>query len=285
MNNRPRKPKNEIIRKDGLFYHPTFVKKSERQEILDWIQTIYPIWEMRYSKCNPPPEGDEQRQLLRPVYWLGNWQFACLNYYHPPKGIHNRCVQAEDYPKVIKTMLKTIEGITKTHFKKHEIPKDWHLNTCLINFYGSSIDPITKKKTDCARVGDHKDFELGPVASISFGERAFFQFVLGKKDLKNNVIFEQWTQDSSLQIFGGELYKDRAFHRVQRVENKLKSCFKDNVDNYETRRLNFTFRYVPKEHIIKYKDLPSELQSDIDPYMQELAIHSDHFRQALLQKK
>jgi alkylated DNA repair dioxygenase AlkB len=283
---RPRsaRPKKEIVRKDGLFYHPTFVRKEERAQIIEWLKTLYPIWEMRYSEHNPPPEGDEQRQLLRPVYWLGNWQFACLNYYHPPKGIHNRCVKGEDYPPVLKKLLATIEGITKTHFKRNEVPKDWTLNTCLINFYGSSIDPVSGKKTDTARVGDHKDFELGPVASISFGERAFFQFVMGKKDLKNNVIYEQWLDDSSLQIFGGELYKERAFHRVQRVENKLKANFDLNVEHFETRRINFTFRYVPKEHIIEYKSLPAELQSDISPYMQELARNSEHFRRALAQK-
>lgn len=281
--NKPR-PKKEILRKDGLFYHPSFVKKSEREEVISWLKTLYPIWEMRYSEHNPPPEGDEQRQLLRPVYWLGNWQFACLNYYHPPKGIQNRCVKGEDYPPVLKKLLATIEGITKTHFKKNEVPKDWKLNTCLINFYGSSIDPVTGKKSDTARVGDHKDFELGPVASISFGERAFFQFVLGKKDLKNNVLFEQWLDDCSLQIFGGELYKDKAFHRVQRVENKLKNPFALNVEHFETRRINFTFRYVPKEHIIEYKQLPLELQSDVSQYMEQLATHSKHFAQALAKK-
>ncbi len=276
---KPQKTKT-ILRKDGLFYHPTFVRKPEREEILNWLQTLHPLWEMRYSEHNPPPEGDTQRQLLRPVYWLGNWQFACLNYYHPPKGIHNRCVKAEDYPPVLKKMLTTIEGLTKTLFKKHEIPKGWKLNTCLINFYGTRIDEHGKKH-DTARVGDHKDFELGPVASISFGERAFFQFVMGKKDLKNNVIFEQWLEDCSLQIFGGDLYKDRAFHRVQRVENKLKTHFNINVENFETRRINFTFRYVPIEHIVDFKNLPDDLKSDISPYVQELAKNSDHFKNLL----
>ena len=284
MSIRYKKIKKEIIRKDGLFYHPTFVKKSEREEIIEWLKTLHPIWEMRYSTHNPPPVGDEQRQLLRPVYWLGNWQFACLNYYHPPKGILNRCVRGEEYPLVLKKIIDTVEGITKTHFKRNEIPKDWKLNTCLINFYGSSIDPITGKKIDTARVGDHKDFELGPVASISFGERAFFQFVLGKKDLKNNILLEQWLEDCSLQIFGGELYKDRAFHRVQRVENKLKTFFNLNVLNFETRRINFNFRYVTKEHIIEFNKLPGEQQFDITPYMEKLAQNSEHFRRELAKK-
>lgn len=272
--------KKTIIRKDGLFYHPTFVKKSERDTILKWLKTLHPIWEMRFSENNPPPEGDTQRKLLRPVYWLGNWQFACLNYYHPPKGTQNRCIYAEEYPPVLKKMLKTVEGITKMHFKKSEVPKGWKLNTCLINFYGTSIDE-NGKKVDTARVGDHKDFELGPVASVSFGERAFFQFVLGKKDLKNNILFEQWLEDSSLQIFGGDLYKEKAFHRVQRVENKLKKIFDLNVEKFETRRINFTFRYVPDEHIIEFKDLPGPQKSDVLEYVKELAKNSPHFARAL----
>jgi alkylated DNA repair dioxygenase AlkB len=272
--------KKTILRKDGLFYHPTFIKKEERTSLIDWLETLHPIWEMRYSEHNPPPEGDTQRSLLRPVYWLGNWQFACLNYYHPPKGIHNRCVRAEEYPPILKKLIATIEGITKMHFKRSEIPKGWKLNTCLINFYGTSIDE-NGKKIDTARVGDHKDFEPGPVASLSLGERAFFQFVMGKKDLKNNVLFEQWLDDSSLQIFGGELYKEKAFHRVQRVENKLKTLFNLKVEKFETRRINFTFRYVPVEHVIDFKKLPENLQSDILPYMSELAEHSGHFQKTL----
>lgn len=270
-----------IIRKEGIFYHPTFIKKEDKQGILDYLSSIYPIWEMRYSEHNPPPSGDEQRRLLRPVYWLGNWQFACLNYYHPPKGIHNRCVHAEDYPPVLKKLILIMEDITKRHFKKNEIPKGWHLNTCLINYYGSSIDE-NGKKTDCARVGDHKDFELGPVASLSLGERAFFQFVLGKKNLKDNIVYEQWLDDSSLLIFGGDLYKDRAFHRVQRVDNKIKTPINNlNVTSFETRRINFTFRYVPNEHIIDFKKLPDDLKSDVSGYVKELAVHSSFFREIL----
>lgn len=274
------KKKLEIIRKDGLFYHPTFVKKDEREALMAYLQSLYPIWENRYSEHNPPPPGDEQRRLLRPVYWLGNWQFACLNYYHPPKGIHNRCVAAEDYPPILKKLIAVMEDITKRHFKKHEVPKNWHLNTCLINFYGSTIDE-NGKKIDCARVGDHKDFELGPVASLSFGERAFFQFVLGNRQREDNILYEQWLSDCSLMIFGGELYKDKAFHRVQRVESKLKTTFKLNTTQFETRRINLTFRYVPVEHIVPYKNLPAEFKSDVKGYMEMLAEHSEFFRKEL----
>ena len=55
------------------------------------------------------------------------------------------------------------------------MPKGWHLNTCLVNFYGDRQDGT--RWVDVARVGDHRDFEPGPVASLSIGERALFQFV------------------------------------------------------------------------------------------------------------
>jgi alkylated DNA repair protein (DNA oxidative demethylase) len=276
-----KKNRSLSITKDGLFYRPLFINKRDREDILNWLKGLSPLWEMRFSKTNPPPEGDQQRQLLRPVYWLGNWQFACLNYYHPPKGTMNRCIIAENYPPVLKKQIKIIEQISRTHFKKGDVPEKWKLNTCLINFYGTSVNK-DGKKIDCARVGDHKDFEPGPVASLSFGERAFFQFVLGNKNLKNNVLEELWLDDSSLQIFAGSLYKDRAFHRVQRVENKYKYRFDLNVENFETRRINFTFRYVPDEHLIHFRDLPENLKDDILPYIRTLSISSEHFRKELL---
>lgn len=268
---------NKFIHEDGLFYRSRFISQFEKAEILNWLKTLSPLWEMRFSKSNPPPEGDTQRPLLRPVYWLKNWQFACLNYYHPPKGIQYRCLEAEDYPDFLKKIILKIEETVKFVIKKNDIPKDWQLNTCLINFYGTSIDPKTLKKTDTARVGEHKDFEPGPVASISFGEKAFFQFVLGKKELKNNIVREFWLEDSSLQIFSGETYKEKLFHRVQRVENKLKPNFGLNINHFETRRINFTFRFVPKEHIIPFEKFPKNLQEDIFPYIEELGKNSKFF--------
>jgi alkylated DNA repair dioxygenase AlkB len=181
---------------------------------------------------------------------------------------------------IVEKLLVIIEQIAKTHFKKSDVPEKWKQNTCLINYYGASIG-VDGKRNDCARVGDHKDFELGPVASLSFGERAFFQFVMGNKNLKNNVLEEMWLDDSSLQLFGGSLYKERAFHRVQRVENKLKKHFDLNVENFETRRINFTFRYVPEEHIVRFRDLPQSLKEDIHPYMEILARSSEHFEKEL----
>ncbi|MFP5519825.1 MAG: alpha-ketoglutarate-dependent dioxygenase AlkB [Bdellovibrionia bacterium] len=266
----------------GLLYFENYITPREKEEVFKYLNTLYPIWEMRFSKSNPPPAGQENRQLLRPVYWLGNWQFACLNYYHPPKGIENRCVQAEPYPPILESLIQKIENIVRETYNPKDIPRGWHLNTCLINFYGDKTDS-EGKKIDCARVGEHKDFEPGPVASISFGERAIFQFVASQSQRsQSQVVFQQWLDDSSLQIFGGDRFKKQLFHRVQRVEKKNNFYFPLNeIQNFETRRINFTFRYVPKEHFIRFQKLPTNLQQDVLPYMQNLARHSAFFASEL----
>lgn len=269
----------------GLIYEPQFVKPAEKQEIIQYLKHLYPIWEMRFSQSNPPPPGQENRRLLRPVYWLGNWQFACLDYYHPPKGIEYRCVQAESFPPVMAKMITVIEEMVKSQFLSKDIPTRWHLNTCLINYYGSQVQG--DKRIDCARVGEHRDFEPGPVASISFGERALFQFVDSQsKNSQSQVVMQQWLEDSSLQIFGGDRFKKQLFHRVQRVEDKGTDLSNFNVNNsseafhtegFETRRINFTFRYVPTDHIQPLSKFPSHLQKDVSGYVQQLARHSNYW--------
>lgn len=261
----------------GLFYQFPFVNRQERAQILSWLETLHPLWEMRFSEHKPPPPGDEQRPLLRPVYWLGNWQFACLDYYHPPQGILHRCLRAEPYPAFLQKQVDRMEFIARKRFPKNFIPEKWHLNTCLINFYGSRLED--GKWVDRARVGEHKDFEPGPVASMSFGDRAFFQFVNGKSTLKDeNIVLSQWLEDSSLQLFAGEKWKERTFHRVQRVEDKRRENLGPPIEGFQTRRINFTFRYVPEEHIHQLSELPPELQQDISPYLQTLAQNSSYFR-------
>ena len=266
----------------GLIYKENYISGREKEEIFKYLETLYPIWEMRYSKNNPPPENQKQRPLLRPVYWLGNWQFACLNYYHPPKGLIDRCVQAEKYPPILEYLVQKIEDLIRESFEPRDIPRGWHLNTCLVNYYGNQIQE-DGKSIDCARVGEHKDFEPGPVASISFGERALFQFVSSKgTEAKSDVVLQQWLDDSSLQIFGGEKFKKHLFHRVQRVEKKEGFHFPLNdITNFETRRINFTFRYVPDEHVTPYARLGAAAKEDVKEYMMKLAEKSDFFKSQL----
>lgn len=264
----------------GIYYQFPFVDRKERAQLLDWLNTLHPLWEMRFSENNPPPEGDQQRQLLRPVYWLGNWQFACLDYYHPPKGVFHRCIKAEPYPPLLQKLVDRIEFIAKKRFPKSFFPEKWKLNTCLINFYGNKLED--GKWVDRARVGEHKDFEPGPVGSLSLGERAFFQFVQGKSTLgEDNIVFSQWLEDSCLQIFGGDRWKTGTFHRVQRVDNKRKELIGPPVEGFQTRRINFTFRYVPEEHVFPLDKIPAPLQQDIKPYLETLALHSPYFQKLL----
>lgn len=265
----------------GLVYKTGYISPQEKTEILKYVLSLFPIWEMRYSKNNPPPENQKQRPLLRPVYWLGNWQFACLNYYHPPKGLYDRCVQAEPYPPILEYLVQKIETLVQESFEARDIPRGWHLNTCLINYYGNQITP-EGKKLDCARVGEHKDFEPGPVASVSFGERALFQFVSSRgTESKSDVVLQQWLDDCSLQIFGGDKFKKQLFHRVQRVEDKGTIFKLNDIENFETRRINLTFRYVPDEHISPFKRLGAPAQEDVRGYMEKLAEKSDFFSEQI----
>lgn len=264
----------------GLIYQPGFLRSRDRDAVLKWLAQIHPLWEARYSHRSISKNGQTQRYLLRPVYWLGNWQFACLNYYHPPKGVWNRCVEAEPYPPVLKTLVQTIEAITRATLPKKDIPPGWSLNTCLINLYGRRYEE--GRKIDGGRVGEHKDYEPGPVASLSLGERALFQFVSSRgRHQPAHVAFQLWLEDGSLQIFGGERWKNLLFHRVQRVERKGRFSFKIGVENFETRRVNFTFRYVPEKHIVPYAQLDSQAAMDIRPYVEELARYSPHFKRSL----
>lgn len=267
-------------RVDGLHYDAGFLSRADRAEIESWLGTLRPIWENRFSDFRPLPEGEEQRRLLRPVYWLGNWQFACLDYYRPPAGLLNRCVEAEPFPPVLAKLVKVIEQRTRRMFRGDDMPEKWHLNTCLVNFYGASLSD--GKWIDTARVGEHKDFEPGPVASLSLGERAMFQFVSSRKPGdRDGVIEQQWLDDGSLQIFGGDQWKKRTFHRVQRVDTRGGHKFDIHVSDFETRRINFTFRYVPDEHVIPFNKLSEQAQRDVRGYMEELAKSSKFFANAL----
>jgi len=255
-------------------YEPSFIDAHAHAEILTWLATLRPLWEMRYSTRRALPAGKHQRALLRPVYWLGNWQFACLGYYEPPKRARDTAVAAEPFPPVLSRLVATIERRVRAGFPSPTVPRRWHLNTCLVNFYGDRIE--AGKPIDAARVGEHRDFEPGPVASLSIGERARFQFVRrGARDAP--PARTQWLEDNSLQIFGGPRWKDDLLHRVQRVDDKHRLDLPPAIDDFRTRRVNFTFRYVPDEHVVRFAQLPLAARDDIRDYVATLAKDSAFF--------
>lgn len=259
-------------------YDPTFVGDAEHAELHAWLATLRPLWEMRYSTRRPPPPGKQQKPLLRPVYWLGNWQFACLGYYEPPRRTFGVAVEAEPFPPVLARMVRWIEKRVRSGFPPTAVPRGWHLNTCLVNFYGDREE--NGKAVDVARVGEHRDFEPGPVASISLGERARFQFVRrGARDAP--PVRTQWLEDRSLQIFGGPRWKDDLLHRVQRVDDKQKLDLEPRIAGFRTRRVNLTFRYVPDEHVVPFAKLSPAARDDVRDYVTTLAATVPHFAAAL----
>ena len=278
----------------GLHYDPSFLAPADRAAILAWLARLRPIWEERYSTRRPPPERTgrepsppgsepERRRLLRPVYWLGNWQFACLDYYRPSQGrdgVTDRCVAAEPVPPVLARMVARIEDRARRMFHPDDLPRGWRLNTCLVNFDGARLE--AGKRVDSARVGEHKDFEPGPVASVSLGERALFQFVTSRRPGERDAIVQQqWLDDGSLQIFGGDRWKRGTFHRVQRVDRREGHRFPPEMPDFETRRVNFTFRFVPEAHVTPFALLGAEAREDVREYVQRLAESSPFWKQAL----
>ena len=259
-------------------YEPGFIDAAARAEIEAWLATLAPLWEMRFSTRRPPPPGKEQRPLLRPVYWLGNWQFACLGYYEPPKRTRDAAVAAEPFPPVLARLIAQIERRVRGGFPPPTVPRRWHLNTCLVNFYGDRLEG--GKAIDAARVGEHRDFEPGPVASLSLGERARFQFVhRGARDAP--PVRTQWLEDNSLQIFGGPRWKDDLLHRVQRVDDKQRLSLPPVIAGFRTRRVNFTFRYVPDEHVVPFAKLPAAAREDVRDYVATLAQRAPFWADAL----
>ncbi len=260
-----------------MHYDATFLSPKDHAALVYWLTTIHPLWENRFSDWRPPPEGQQQRRLLRPVYWLGSWQFACLDYYRPPHGVTDRCIRAEPFPALLARLVKRIEATAREMFDGVDLPRGWALNTCLINLYGRRREGDSW--VDTARVGEHKDFEPGPVASLSLGERALFQFVESRRPgERDGVVAQQWLDDGSLQIFGGDKWKRRTLHRVQRVDRRDGHRFELQVSDFETRRVNFTFRYVPEAHVVRFRDLGFAAKRDIEGYVATLARHSAFFQ-------
>jgi len=261
----------------SYLYAPDHLTEADRAELLAWLATLHPLWEQRYATTRPAPEGRTQRRLLRPVYWLGNWQFACLGYFTLPHGTRDRCVAAEPFPPVLARIVAGVEARVHREFPRAHVPPGWHLDTCLVNFYGSRLDG--ERWVDAARVGEHRDFEPGPVASLSIGERALFQFVA--PGTTGAPARTQWLDDGSLQVFAGPRWKDELLHRVQRVDTRAKVELPPAIEGFRTRRVNFTFRHVPPQHVVPFARLAARARDDVRGYVDQLAAHSPWWTEAV----
>jgi hypothetical protein len=68
---------------------------------------------------------------------------------------------------------------------------------------------------------------------------------------------------------------------VQRVDDKQALDLPPAIAGFRTRRVNFTFRYVPDEHVVAFADLPPAARDDVRDYVATLAQRSAFFARAL----
>jgi len=262
----------------GAVYEPGFVGTEDREALVDWLETLHPIWEKRHSDRRSVRQGQRERRLLRPVYWLGGWQFACLNYYSPPDYVRDRVVAAEPLPPVLARLAGALED--RAHAEFDDIPAGWCLNTCLINYYGRVHRE--SRWVDAGRVGGHRDHEPGPVASLSLGARARFQFTTAPRGpVDRDVVAEWWLEDRSMLLFSTPRLKKELYHRVPNVSHAGGWDFPVPLSDVRVRRINLTLRHVPPAHIVPFARLGERARLDIQPYVEVLARHSPFWREAL----
>lgn len=264
----------------GIVHVPKFVSEDDRAELQRWLESIHPLWEDRHGPSRGLRQGQERRRLLRPVYWLGGWQFACRNYFHPPLHVDDRVMHAEPFPPPLARLVRAIEQRTRRTFAPEDVPEGWKLNTCLVNFYG--LARKNDRWVDRARVGGHRDFEAGPVASLSLGAKALFQFATRARGPEDeDVVLQEWLRDRSLLVFGTPRWKHEVFHRVPRVAREDQHHFDLPVEGFRIRRVNLTLRYVPDANIVRFAEMSELAREEVRGYVQTLAEHSPFFAREL----
>jgi len=266
----------DAISREGFSYLPRFVEADEAEALIAYFAGLHAIWERRYSGDEAGRTGEHKRRLTRPVYWIGAWQFACLGYYAEPHYQEDRCLRAEAYPEVMQRILERLRPIFETHLAEGEpcLPS----NSALINYYGTEHPGDGSQPLDVARLRPHRDNEPGPVVMISIGQPARFEFVDGDDEVQLGV----WQRHRSACIFSGPLYKDRLYHRVTQVRHGREPELSTRVPDFSLRRVSVSFRHVPERYIHDWQELSPEAQSKVEPYVTELAHHSDHFRRQLV---
>ena len=65
------------------------------------------------------------------------------------------------------------------------------------------------------------------------------------------------------------------------VDDKLDLDLPPNITGFRTRRVNFTFRYVPDEHVVPFAALPAPAREDVRDYVATLAQSAPFFAAAL----
>ncbi len=261
------------IRESGFSYLPQFISAAEIDELVSYFASLHPLWEQRYADGDVSRRGGTGR-LTRPVYWLGAWQFAALGYYSQPDHLLNRCVRGEPLPPVMTGILQRLRRELATHGDTGPLP-----NTCLINYYGRQPKSPGKPPVDFARLRMHRDAEPGAVVMFSVGQPAQFEFIDPELGAPAH---SQWVRNRSVLIISGPEYKDRLYHRITRVRYGDKPALSaKELAGFEVRRVSVSFRHVPEQHIHELNQLSPAARSVAQPYVEQLAEHSQHYRQQL----
>ncbi len=260
---------DQAVRTSGFSYLPRFITAAEADTLGDYFSGLHPLWEKRHADGAASRRGATGR-LTRPVYWLGAWQFAALGYYAEPDHLEDKCVRAEPLPEVMVQILERLRPEIARHEDEGPLP-----STCLINYYGQEPRGKREPPLDYARLRMHRDAEPGAVVMFSVGQPAQFEFVDPAED---TPVHSQWVRHRSVVIISGPEYKDRLYHRVTRVRYGNQPVLGARLDGFDVRRVSVSFRHVPERHILDLGQLGDHARTIAQPYVEELAEHSEHFR-------
>jgi alkylated DNA repair dioxygenase AlkB len=272
---------NTPIEVPGFSYLPRFISEAESEALLRYFGSLTPLWESRHVGGHAAREGQKERRLTRPVYWLGAWQFACLGYYSPPKHIEEKCVRAEPFPTPMRDVLERLAPKLAAHQDDAQLTP----NTCLINYYGSELTTDAKGRpqpVDSARLRMHRDHEPGPVVMFSLGQPALFEFVDAQTPDAPEVSL--WLKNRSVVLFSGPKYKDHLYHRVTRVRHGDEPKMPEVLPDFRLRRVSVSFRHVPDAHVKSFAELSEGAREQVRGYVEQLAEKSEHFKRALASK-
>ena len=262
-------------------YEPGFIDDAARVEIVSWLATLRPLWEQRYSTRRPLPPGKQQRGLLRPVYWLGNWQFACLGYYEPPQRTVDVAVAAEPFPPVLARLVAVIERRVRARFSSRRSCRAAGTSTPASST-STGTGSRAAKTIDAARVGEHRDFEPGP-GRVAVARRARAVPVRARAaPAMRRRCARSGSRIGSLQIFGGPRWKDDLLHRVQRVDDKhdARSPARDRRVPDAARELHVPLR-ARRARRSRSRGCPERARDDVRGYVPTLAASSPFFKAAL----
>jgi alkylated DNA repair protein (DNA oxidative demethylase) len=262
---------DKVFRTPGLSYLPKFVSAEEAEALAAFFSKLKPLWESRYANGKSARGGTGR--LTRPVYWLGAWQFAALGYYSEPDHLDNRCVRGEPLPPVMWQILQRARSEMVLHGDEGPLP-----NTCLINYYGRTAKQPGQPPVDYARLRAHRDAEPGAVMSLSIGQPAQFEFVEPEAEAPHHA---QWLRHRSVVVLSGPVYKDQLYHRITRVRYGQDPVLSSRLEDFEVRRINVSFRHVPERYIQDLSELSDEARAIAQPYVEQLAEHSAHYRAQL----